>query len=132
MPISYRIDRERRVVFVRGEGEVTIEDLKGYSAGVVNDPAYEAGMDELVDFRGAAGAEKLTTEQILEVRALNRELSDAVGASKLAFVVDSDLAFGLARIFMAYSEDSKITHEVFRDLAEARAWLGLDPGAEEA
>jgi hypothetical protein len=33
--------------------------------------------------------------------------------------------FGLARLFQAYSETEGQTVEVFRDMSEAEAWLGL-------
>ncbi len=129
MPVGYRIDSEAGVVFVRGEGAITCADLERYCVGVVRDPAYRAGMHELADFRGARDG-GLTPGDLYKLRDLNKSLADQLAPSRLAYVVDSDLGFGLARMFGALSEESPVDHAVFRELKEARAWLGLPPNPE--
>ena len=45
---------------------------------------------------------------------------------RVAIVADGDAAFGLTRMFQALRSDSSTELTVFRDVAEARSWLGLD------
>jgi hypothetical protein len=40
-------------------------------------------------------------------------------------VADGDAVFGLSRLFQALRSESETELRVFRDLGEARAWLGL-------
>jgi len=126
MPIRYRIDRERGVVFVVGEGEVGFADLEAYCRGVVEDPDYRPGFHELVDFR-KANHWSVPGEELRKLRDVNLEVSAKVGRSRLAYVITNDLAYGIGRMFMAISDESKIEHRVFRDMVEAREWLGLAP-----
>jgi len=37
-----------------------------------------------------------------------------------------DLFFGLSRMYEAYRQDSPVRIRIFRSLAEARVWLGLE------
>jgi hypothetical protein len=124
MPIHYRIDRKHDVIFVVGEGDLALADVAAYCRGVVEEPDYRPGLNELVDFRGVT-YESVSSADLRKLREVNRALSDKVGSSRLAYVVSDDLGFGLGRMFMALSDDSKIEHRVFRELAEARKWLGL-------
>jgi len=129
MPIRYRIDRERGVVFVAGEGAVDFADLEAYCRGVVEDPDYRPGLHELADFRKVDDW-SVPTEDLHKLRDVNQDVADKVGSSRLAYVMPNDFGFGIGRMFMAISGESKVEHRVFRDMAEARAWLGLP--SEEA
>jgi hypothetical protein len=127
MPIHYRIDSERGVVLAAGEGHITVADLEAYCREIVDDSDYRPGFDELFDFRRAQPWQ-VPTSDLRKLREVNRQLSGKVGNSRLAYVVGSDFGFGLGRIFMALSDDSKIEHRVFREMTDAREWLGLPRG----
>ena len=44
---------------------------------------------------------------------------------RIAVVVDDDVAFGIVRMYMAYSDDVPVRINVFRDLDGARTWLDM-------
>ncbi len=46
--------------------------------------------------------------------------------SRRAIVAETDIKFGMARMYEMYGEADPTQIEVFRDMAEARRWLGLD------
>lgn len=49
--------------------------------------------------------------------------------AKMAFVVDRDVDYGMARIFEVFREDPRTEFRVFMDFEEAIAWAhSLDPG----
>jgi hypothetical protein len=125
MPTSYRIDRERGIIFSRGYGVLTDEDLQRHTESALADPAFDPGLDQLYDF-----TDVMETRVSAEcIRELGRRSVYGPGARR-AFVTPKDHQFGLARMFEITSEDRSGRVVVFRSLAEARAWLGLEP--EEA
>ncbi len=46
--------------------------------------------------------------------------------SKRAYVARTTEVFGMVRIFATYSDADPKRFQVFRDIGEAREWLGLD------
>ena len=49
----------------------------------------------------------------------------SIPPSKMAFVAQSDLEFGLSRVFEAYRQDERTDFRVFRDFEEALEWAGI-------
>lgn len=123
MTIRYRIDRERGIAFVEAEGVLDDAALLDFAQRASSDPEYTSGIHELVDFRRAElGA--LTTPAIR--KAAETFLAGARSPQvKVALVVDSDAGYGLSRMYQAFRGDGPGAPQVFRSLAEARAWLGL-------
>lgn len=125
MPIAWEFDADRRVVVVRAEGVVRDADLLDLARQLAADPQVRSGVHELVDLRDADVA-AVTSEAL-------REMADTFAAhdagptgARIAIVASRDAAYGLSRMYQAYRGD-RIPAElsVFRDMAEARAWLGL-------
>ncbi len=125
MPTSYRIDRERGIIFSRGYGVLTDEDLERHTESALADPAFDPGLDQLYDFTDVVET-RVSADCI---RELARIAAYGPGARR-AFVTPEEHQFGLARMFELSSQDRSGRVMVFRSVAEARAWLGLDP--EEA
>ena len=44
-----------------------------------------------------------------------------------AYVAPRDAVFGMLRAYQATADETYAHTRVFRSMAEARAWLGLDP-----
>ena len=136
MPIVYWIDHSRRLVVARGVGVFTETDAFEYQRRVWSRPAV-AGYSEVIDM---SRVETIETRDPAGpgVQALATESAgmDARGtSSKLAIVAPDELAFGLGRMYEAYrGMDARSTKEVgvFRSVAEALAFLGIDDLEEEA
>jgi hypothetical protein len=85
------------------------------------DPRFRPEFNHLVDCRQFEVMD-LTAAQLQEMGS--RSLF--AKTSKRAFVVSSDLHYGLSRMFATYREiSSGQTTMVFRDMREAIAWLEL-------
>lgn len=117
--VEIRIDAARQAVFITAEGKVTEAGITDAIARLRAEPNFRPHFSELLDMRGVTGFE-VSSEA---VRALTQlDLFDP--SARRAFVVASDLAFGLARMYSL----ARGPHEqlrVFRSVEEARAWLGL-------
>ena len=132
MPLEYRIDRERRVVFATATRTLSDEDVFAYQREVWSGGDL-AGYDEVVDL---GLVEDIVLSSGDRVRALAELASamDAPGASssKVAIVAPQDLAYGFARMFETYRtmnrSDAKAV-SVFRSMQAALDWLSAgNPG----
>ena len=83
------------------------------------------GFNILLDYREISelGVKTEDIENIVDQDKRNEYLFDK---SKCAIVADSDLVFGLSRMWEAYSEDTKIKAMVFRNIEDSLRWLGMD------
>jgi hypothetical protein len=121
MPITYQIDVARRVVFTRGYGTVTDEDLLQHNAELKADPNFDPTFNQLLNFTEVmeGNVKSETINRIARNRIFNV-------SSLRAIVVKPGFQFGLARMFqnIRVYEDKNI--QVFLDIKEALGWLGLD------
>lgn len=122
MPVSYRIDVAQAFILSEAVGVVTDQDLLDHQQQLRADPACKPWFRELFDFTGATANE--VTGRCIRQLAIAPFLGKG---SKRALVVPNDSGFGLARMFQTLREDHEgEAIEIFRDLATARAWLGLE------
>ena len=121
MPASYLIDREKRVVFSRGWGVVSDGDLYDHQQRLRNDPEFDPTFRQVMDFTE-------TTTVSVSVAAIHQLASVRVfrPGTPRAIVVPATATYGLARMFQMLVEPEGETIEVFRELAPARNWLGLE------
>ena len=122
MPCCYRVDTCRSLIVITIEGCVTVSEALDVQRRLLSDPAFDPRMRELCDFRGADVSELGS----LDVKLVAEVSPRHTGRGKRAMVVDPGLQFGLARMFQAYASMNNQPTEVFTDLAEALAWLGID------
>jgi hypothetical protein len=59
------------------------------------------------------------------IQALAKTTAASKRGSKRALLVQSDIAYGLARMLQALREGSRQEIQVFRDLDHALGWLGV-------
>jgi hypothetical protein len=123
VPAEHDIDVPRRLVRTREWGELSDGDLREMYESLRRDPAFDPSFRQLCDLRSVT---RITTSvETLRFIAQRRIFQPG---TRRAFVVGREVDFGLARLFQAYSEVEGQTVEVFRNMSEAEAWLGI--GAE--
>ncbi|HXA14507.1 MAG TPA: hypothetical protein VNW23_05215 [Opitutaceae bacterium] len=121
MPADFHIDTQHGVVYAKATGVFSHAEVLAYRARLLSHPDFRPGLNELADYREVA---KMALSSA-EVEELARDTIYSAH-SKRAFVVASDLQFGLSRMFGAYRKiagDQEIM--VFRTMAEALSWLPL-------
>jgi hypothetical protein len=120
MGMSYKIDQERRLVITRGWGELTTHELADVMSQILLDPRFDPSYRSLGDLRDVTSiaVDTLATAQT----ATSPLFADG---TRRAIVATSDVAYGMARMFAAYSERTGHQVCVFRDMASAEAWLEL-------
>ena len=111
------------------EGDVSESDIEDYVERIRADPAADAGFDELVDLR--ALERPSLPPQVLRQWARHFRDAGPVPPHRMAIVASAEAIFGMSRLYQMEREDESLQIQVFREMDEARAWLGLDRPPDE-
>jgi hypothetical protein len=123
MPIVYSIDPSRNRVTLTYTGTITDRELFDVFDRLYRDPAHRIGMDELSDLRAVHNVTVTSVGLQALADQASRSLDQARQTWRVAVVAPQDVAFGLARMYGLFREDSPELVRVFRDLASAEEWL---------
>jgi len=121
MPIKHDIDLRNNMLLVRRWGHITTHDEGLACEERANDDRISPGMPVLVDCREVEPAD--STETVKYLADCVTSLASDLACGPVAIVVSSDVEYGMARMYMAYTELSHPNTEVFRDIESAREWL---------
>ena len=121
MPGSYLIDVPRRIVFSRGWGVVTNEEVLTHARALREDPRFEPGFRQLIDFRDIDRF-ALTSAGVQDMAQRNPFRLDA----RRAFVVSQEEVFGMIRMYWSYAEADPNQFRVFRAIGPGLEWIGLN------
>lgn len=125
MAISTTIDLETGIRMHTVTGQPQRNELFDMLRNLYSRPDFDPNRDVLWDMR-EADLTAFSTEDIQAIRDLAGRHWGAGGASRAALVVSTDVDFGLTRMYeMLMSASSTNEVRVFRDIDEAREWLGL-------
>lgn len=125
MPGSYTIDQQHRVVFSRGWGTLAEGELTAHSSALRADPRFEPGFHQIVDLRD------VETFNITPVGVRTQtEITPFSKQTPRAFVVASDVAYGMARMYTSSVGGESSSIHIYRDMRDALVWVGLDPSTE--
>jgi hypothetical protein len=118
--MTYRIDSVHGVVLTSCTGVLTDDDLLAHKRQLADDPNLRPGMVELSDVRGVERLD-VTAVGVRQMVMMDEDLQ----SHRLAIVVSQEVIYGMARMYQSLTEPNNPNVGVFRDMSEARAWLGL-------
>ena len=120
MPLTFAIDKRRRLVTSTASGTLSYSDIAAHQDRLKSDPNFDPAFDQLFDGTGVTNI-ALTVE---EIQTVARQRIFAAG-SRQAFATSSEFAYGMARMFEIYRETSGTGRlvRVFSGLREAQEWL---------
>lgn len=120
LPATYEIDPQQRLVTSRLWGRVTDNEVFEHNQKLRTDPRFDPTYHQLTDLSGV-------TEIGVSTSTVNATSLDQYFApgTRRAFVATTDAVFGMARMFAMRAESVGQTIQVFRDLTQAREWLGI-------
>jgi hypothetical protein len=132
MPIEYTIDVARGLIHTRGWDYIGDKEYRAYIANLFADPAVRPGMKQLTDWRAVTqvdvSAETMrATAETVRAFVERQHHQPNFTNYRLAIVVAQTVVYGMARMYQILSEEHDPHIGVFRDIDEARAWLGLAP-----
>lgn len=128
MPAETKIDHNDQLIRTTWSGDATDDELfhviNSYLQEIKSKPDYNL-YNEIVDFRdvGKINISTMGLEQISKV-AVSSEQPEI--STKLAFIVKSDLAYGMIRMYTSYrnliSKGNKQI-KVFKNESDAHQWI---------
>ena len=120
MPASFVIDHQHRIVRSKGWGVLVEADFMGTQRGLREDKQFDPTYRQIYDF-----------SEVTSINISSSQLQSIAYASpfspqaRRAFVVSSDVAFGMARMYSLMGDRNPETLRIFRDRGSALSWLGL-------
>jgi hypothetical protein len=124
MPSSYLIDVPNGVVYSKKWGVLTDEQVAAYTKALWADPRFDPEFRQIVDFRQLTEI-RVSGAAVREIARDNAFRRDA----RRAFIVASDEAFGLTRMFGMFTDSKAETFGIVRTLEAAFEWIGMEPTA---
>lgn len=120
MPLSFVIDKQRRIVISTASGLVTYSEIAAHQVQLKNNPDFDPTFDQLIDATGVT----MVSVKVEEIQTVARQRLFATG-SRQAFATSSDFVYGMARMFEIYREASGSGRpvRVFSSLDAAQEWL---------
>lgn len=125
MPITYEVDHNTQRVQCVATGAIRLEDMTAHVTALAD--AHCLGYPQLFDARGAALI--MSAEETRRIVPLIGRLREEHGQARTAFIADSDVSFGMARMYATMAADSDSGFMVYRTLEEGTAWLGWQRSA---
>jgi hypothetical protein len=119
VPVSYRA--VGNIVFADIDGCLSVEEVRADLLDVITDQVHLGGMAALLDFRSVSTL--LSSASLRSVAAELRKLTSAQRQPRCAILADSDVVFGLLRMFETYCDGVGVEVRAFRDRGDAIEWL---------
>ena len=126
MSLAVAVEFEDHVVMLTGADAVTLEDVLEARRHLMDDLVLGPGYVTLVDMREASLG-TLGPSEIEYLAATRHLLPYVTVGSKMAVVVSSADAFGVARMYELSRPTAPEVVRVFYDYDEARRWLETRP-----
>ena len=119
--VDITIDEERGIVRVTPAKPVTVQDACDAIDGIIALPGFKKGLPSIWDMRYTE-LMHINAEDIKQISAYANRVRNERGNARIAFIVSSDLAYGLGRMFEMVNATSHINARVFRNYEEGEAW----------
>ena len=125
MPITYRIERERGLIFTTCSGQVTLPQVMAHFDALQRDPECPRRLDVLLDL---AGVTSLPEGPQIRAAAERVGLVQDIVFGACAIVATREALFGMARMFEVLARGHFAAIRTFRQRKEAEEWLDAAPG----
>ena len=125
MPATSLVCAPYRLVISTCYGELTVQELKSAGASLRNHAEFRPGFRQLIDLSHVVKLH-LHFRDLYQLKHADDPFSND---GKRAVFAPDDLSFGMSRMYQLILNTAHF--EVFRSLADALAWLELDPATLE-
>ncbi len=123
MPYILKSDDARGCIFIKWRGTFSYEEGSAHYREVAEFVGFQRGSHLFHDIRLVDV--DVPASEIHKVAVAASPKVDSNAVRKVAILVSSDVGFGMMRMLALMRERPGLVLNVFRDLEEAKAWLGL-------
>jgi hypothetical protein len=125
MAVSIQIEPETGMAIATCSGILRLNDAQAGALALWKTPGW-LGRSSVWDFREAQFV--LSCSDTQEIAKFIFHNQPATPPLKVAFVIQRDVDFGMARVFEVFRQDPSTEFRVFRDYEEAICWArSLEP-----
>ena len=123
MPIQVDRDDLKQLTVFTVRGELNFQSLLAYMKSYNEDFALTKHC--VWDFRPATGGEVISEDQLGYFASIMKQYAFESPVSKMGFVIEGDLGFGLARMLSTFEElyDVTLDAKAFLSMDDAVTWL---------
>jgi hypothetical protein len=121
VPVTYKIDTEKRVIRTKCSGDVTLQEVIDHFKSLSEDQACPTRLDVMLDLSEADSLPE--TSHLRRVVGELRAIRGQVCFGACAILACRDALFGMMRVFEALAAEFFRTTCTFREAADAEAWL---------
>ncbi|MBT3176334.1 MAG: hypothetical protein HOG03_07365 [Desulfobacula sp.] len=127
MPIKLEYLRDLNILIATVEGSTTIEMFKQTINELISSIEYPPDVSTIWDLR-KLDFDSIDSNFVKRVIAIRKDIDNKRGNVKIAYVVNSDLSFGITRMYEIFSEIEGLAQsiQIFRNLDDAKKWLLKD------
>ena len=129
MPFTYTIAPEENIVYAKGEGMISLADLRAHMQTVNQDPLFRAGMNAIADLRDTQIVMNL--QDVPDLIRLFIQQASIRKRGRWAVVIRRHPEVHLIRFFVTFMENLPFQLRVFGKSQEALHWL-RESGQESA
>ncbi|WP_439110843.1 hypothetical protein [Lentibacter sp.] len=124
MPVTYEILESPNVVMAHYRGVVRIEDIIAMFESYQAAPEFELRRPHIADLRTVDISSVGFNEVYTLFSMFGRRYAEAGVPMRVAIVADSEVVFGMSRIFENLTEQSHWAQTcIFCSMSEAKAWV---------
>lgn len=121
MHITRSVDLEKGIVYATVTGTITVAEVRADMARMTSESDYPPDMPGIIDMRNAQAG--LTSDELRQIAETVKNSPKVVTHTRRALLVNSNLMYGLYRMFATFVSDGTTEYQVFRDEQLARAWI---------
>jgi hypothetical protein len=125
MPIVCKFKPDVRLIIIKHIGTISDEEFLHSYKTFIGDTRFDKSFNLLVDLQQANSAIRSSSVLNKLANFVRKQYTDAASYPKIAVIVQSNLSFGLARMFESFSYNVPFDFKIFRTRNAALDWLGL-------
>jgi len=124
MAIKLEYKPSQNILIGAMEGTLSIEMYKQTMDKIISTNEYPTDVPTLWDLR-KLDFSSIDSNFVDQVTGKRKEINRERKNAKLAMVVDSDLGYGMTRMYQIFSELAGLSQkvEIFKNIEEAKDWL---------
>ena len=121
MSVKIEYNNEKKALYVTLNGQVSIEEFSKTIIEVAENKNFSPDIRTLVDIRELDFSE-INADFLKELISLEKKNTKRIN-TKVAYIANTDISFGMSRMYQTLSDELPKTSIIFRDYSEGERWL---------
>ena len=121
MSVKIDYNKEKKALYVTLSGQVSLDEFYKTIVEVAESKSFNPDIRTLVDIRELDFSD-INSDFLKRLIALEKKNTKRVH-TRVAYIADTEVNFGMTRMYQQLSDDIPKTSKVFRDYSEGEKWL---------